>query len=710
MDARMSVVIDLETKNLQNEVKNAQQEVKRLEKAILDLRKAKLVNPDDIKAVQGYNREIQSLSVQLKEQRISLRESTAELKARTAATKQATSAQRQFRDQAGASNAVALEFNRIIQDAPFGIIGVGNNLQQLAGNFSALRASAGGTGAAISAAFSSILSPVNLALLGISAITSLWTAYQLGVFDSAEETKSLEQSLEDYNEEVQKTIKNLSAFDSVNLNMVQGLQSEKIELDALFSVLRDNNLSQQVRIGAYNTLIKKYPNLLKGLTLEKALANDLTTEYNLLAASIEKRALANALQSEFESSFKEELQTQRQLNKETNTRNQIEANLNSLLERQSQLNEENSSRTVRKRVNDQIEESNIRLEKQNVIIDLTKRLLTAQGDEATKLKSRLVEVNKELLISNGGLENGLGALVDINLEADKLKRTFEDINKLPSIGLPKSGDLKALLEQRERLEEGGKVLQTPLELAQESQRSEFDRNIQQGLPVPTIPDLEKQIQNLERLKNALPVTEITKIQNYNFEISQLKEKLNLLTDQKVVEDAKLLTDSLSGVFSAMAQQISSSLNISNDSLKAFVGTLLSNAPKIVKAVMASASARKKAADMNVASSSKEAAGEGISLATKLANALGPVGMALLPVFIGGAMALIGGAFRKIGGNVPSGGGGGSAVRSASMNTAGSSVTGMGTAFNPFGDMQLRTVIRGTNIELLLERVNQERRA
>jgi hypothetical protein len=190
----------------------------------------------------------------------------------------------------------------------------------------------------------------------------------------------------------------------------------------------------------------------------------------------------------------------------------------------------------------------------------------------------------------------------------------------------------------------------------------------------------------------------------------LQTELAGLTDTKIVDDAKLLTDSLSSIFRAFGNQISASLNIGNDSLKAFVSTLISNAPKIVKALQASAKAREVAANSTVASASKEATAEGISLAAKLANSLGPVGMALLPVFISGAMALIGGAFRKIGGNVPSGGGGGSAVRSASMNTVGSSISGMGSAFNPFGDMQLRTVIRGSNIELLLERVVQEKRA
>src|SRR5690606_34831257 len=40
-----------------------------------------------------------------------------------------------FTKSVGNANGVAMEFNRIIQDAPFGMMGIGNNLQQLAANF-----------------------------------------------------------------------------------------------------------------------------------------------------------------------------------------------------------------------------------------------------------------------------------------------------------------------------------------------------------------------------------------------------------------------------------------------------------------------------------------------------------------------------------------------------------------------------------------------
>ena len=90
--------------------------------------------------------------------------------------------------QSGA-NGVAMEFNRIIQDAPFGIMGIGNNIQQLVANWGhyteQTRNAARETGKTVTTmtllggAIKSILSPTNLLLLGVSALTSALTAYQM---------------------------------------------------------------------------------------------------------------------------------------------------------------------------------------------------------------------------------------------------------------------------------------------------------------------------------------------------------------------------------------------------------------------------------------------------------------------------------------------------------------------------------------------------
>lgn len=99
------------------------------------------------------------------------------------------------------ASGVTMEFNRIIQDAPFGMMGIGNNIQQLAANWQhytqQARAAAAANGTTVTSmglmrgVMTSFLSPANLLTLGIAAITSAWTAYSMNVKTAKEETRDM---------------------------------------------------------------------------------------------------------------------------------------------------------------------------------------------------------------------------------------------------------------------------------------------------------------------------------------------------------------------------------------------------------------------------------------------------------------------------------------------------------------------------------------
>lgn len=85
-----------------------------------------------------------------------------------------------------------ISFGRIIQDAPFGIIGVANNITMLSEQFVSLKAQAGSTGAALTAMKSAMVGPLGLTL-AISAIT---TGLQFWALQS-QKTKKAVDSLGD---------------------------------------------------------------------------------------------------------------------------------------------------------------------------------------------------------------------------------------------------------------------------------------------------------------------------------------------------------------------------------------------------------------------------------------------------------------------------------------------------------------------------------
>lgn len=182
----------------------------------------------------------------------------------------------------GANN-VAIEFNRIVQDAPFGIIGVGNNIQQLAANFSNLQKTTGSTTAALKAGFSALITGPNLALLAISALTAGITAYQMGAFDGLSATKNFKEELEKFRE-------TLKGVDSVRIDSLKNSDQEIVTINSLKSIIEDETNSREVRNKAIDTLQKEYPKYFANLSREKILAGEVGEAYKAVTAQLIARA------------------------------------------------------------------------------------------------------------------------------------------------------------------------------------------------------------------------------------------------------------------------------------------------------------------------------------------------------------------------------------------------------------------------------------
>jgi hypothetical protein len=185
-------------------------------------------------------------------------------------------------------NSVGVDFARIIQDAPFGIIGVGNNITQLAGSFQQLKNSTGSTSQALKTAFASIFSSGNALILGISALTTVFTILQQqGFFKTEKSAESLSDALEEYR----------NKLDSVTKASIEGQANSQREVQS-FALLRaqaeNANIPLSTRLEAVKDLKKEYPEYLKGLTDEQILTGNVGTAYDQLTKSIVATAKARA--------------------------------------------------------------------------------------------------------------------------------------------------------------------------------------------------------------------------------------------------------------------------------------------------------------------------------------------------------------------------------------------------------------------------------
>jgi len=192
-------------------------------------------------------------------------------------------------------NGIGIEFSRIIQDAPFGIIGIGNNIQQLAGNFQQLRASSSSTGAALKTAFASIISPANLLVLGISVLTSVLTVLSAkGFFKTSESAEDAEEALDKYR-------KTLDAVTQASIKGQANAAKEIGNFNLLKSQAENVLIPLNKRIEAVDDLQKSYPDYLGNLSQEQILTGEVGTSYDQLSKSLIATAKARAANDEIAS-------------------------------------------------------------------------------------------------------------------------------------------------------------------------------------------------------------------------------------------------------------------------------------------------------------------------------------------------------------------------------------------------------------------------
>ena len=700
----MSAVAELEVENFKKKAKEAQAEIIKLEKQLIELEKQKL-NFSDKADLERNKAAIKQTTIELKEQRIALRETNVELKNRAQALKTAGTAQQQFRSQVGSSNAVALEFNRIIQDAPFGIIGIGNNIQQLTANFAQLRAGSASTGAALKASLLSIVSPANLVLLGVSAITSLWTAYQLGAFDSLVATKNLAKELEKFKE-------NLSAVDSARLKGISTSEDEILTINSLRGIIENETNSRNDRLKAIEKLQDLYPAYFGNLSEEDLLSGKLVKVYEALTKTIIAKAQAQASTAKFVELADEERLL---LEKTAEVRARIADFEAKALKNQQdgqvelQLINENQARFLANQIKPETDRiKQITEEKKKLEEDITKNLIEANL-LLTDQKSKYKEIVKEVEY----IDEAWNKFEDTTQRlAPKLQEIADKFNAIGQV-LPTEAPV---IEVADRVPLGiVQSLQDQIDMYKklrdaQTDISGFTKNNEEVKKLEA--ELKKLLgtgQEVQKLyaTEALGGNPFSFLIDSIFKFQEVKKSLDDFADgseekMQLLRDQAVLTGN---IFSGLGDTFASVFASGNRELGQFISAL----GDFIGQLVVFAKIQQQSSAAVVAAKQSEATASAISAGAQTAASKGPAAFYTLAPLIASAVALVGSAFRGLGG-ARNTGGRSSATSSASLNTVGSSFAGFGATANPFGDLTLRASIRGTDIELLLERTTVKNRA
>jgi hypothetical protein len=133
----------------------------------------------------------------------------------------------------GQATSTLTNFSRVVQDAPFGLIGIANNIDPLISSFNQLKATTGTTGGAFKALLSQLAGPAGIAL-AVSTVTSLLITFGDKIFGSGKAADKAAEENDRYAESVK--------------NIVDQLKAEKDAIDLVVSGQADLSRRRQQNV------------------------------------------------------------------------------------------------------------------------------------------------------------------------------------------------------------------------------------------------------------------------------------------------------------------------------------------------------------------------------------------------------------------------------------------------------------------------------
>lgn len=182
----------------------------------------------------------------------------------------------------GGSNTL-MQFGRIAQDAPFGIMGIGNNLTATAEAFSQLSKTSGGAGAALKAVGASLAGPGGI-LLAVSLVTTALTVMSQKGITVGDVFNKLTGNFDEFK----------SALQDVNKEAAKNSAEQVQSVKSYVSAAKDINLSMQERLIAVKKLQDEYPAFFGNLTKEQILNGNVSSAVNEVVAALKAKARAQA--------------------------------------------------------------------------------------------------------------------------------------------------------------------------------------------------------------------------------------------------------------------------------------------------------------------------------------------------------------------------------------------------------------------------------
>jgi hypothetical protein len=337
---------------------------------------------------------------------------------------------------ANGSNSAAFaltNLGRVAQDAPFGFIGIQNNLNPLLESFQRLKAETGGTGSALKALGQSLIGPAGLGI-ALSVVSAGILFYQQYQQRANKEVANAKKVTDEY-------VNSLGQVQQAQLKGAQNAQTELTTLKILYNQYQNAALPLEQRKQAYQEIQKLYPAYFGNIAFEATATDKTKNAYNSLTNSILASARARAAADLIAKNSTRQLENEQKvvdLTKQIQDERTKQIKLQSAVESQNLLAKQ---------------EANILTSKQAEIVN---EYLKAGAKEAelTKLKNNLLTDSNILTQKNLLLEKSVnaeilkGAKISGNVGGDAMQKakgkSVKDDAKKRAADLSKEGNAFAV--------------------------------------------------------------------------------------------------------------------------------------------------------------------------------------------------------------------------------------------------------------------------
>ena len=199
--------------------------------------------------------------------------------------KQAETAIKKIPQTSSAATQSLINLGRVAQDAPFGFIGIANNLNPLLESFQRLKATSGSTGGALKALAKDLggAGGLGFALSIASSLAIVFGDKLFGVSKSAEKAKSAADSLRE----------------SIS-GIFKETAKEATEVGSLITVLKSETETRERRLGAIKELQRIQPEIFAGLKLEGDAVVGLDNAYTNYLGNLKNVIAAKIIQAQVE--------------------------------------------------------------------------------------------------------------------------------------------------------------------------------------------------------------------------------------------------------------------------------------------------------------------------------------------------------------------------------------------------------------------------